>query len=238
MAVFSVFNDEQWWSLLIFLLRGVLNYLPLAFFVIVLTFHTVDVLGGVLADFVKRFLFLETILLLALELAEIFSCSDLKSLDQAKTLHRFELLKYLAWIALLSDNLRHALNQLLVHFSHKALFQHLAQLELRVHHADARRVVWQLLYVVPIAPIAHVTAIVVILYFLGLIRFFMAIRDRAQAPSYAHVARCRTLVILVSLDQANLAKLHQTVVQEGLIRRLGFQIFELPDRGGCHSHVV
>ena len=66
----------------------------------------------------------------------------------------------------------------------------------------------------------------------------MAIRDRAKAPSYAHVARCRTLVILVSLDQANLAELHQTVVQEGLIRRLLFQIFELPDRGGCHSHVV
>ena len=66
----------------------------------------------------------------------------------------------------------------------------------------------------------------------------MAIRDRAQAPSYAHVAACRTLVILVRLDQANLAEFHQTVVQEGLIRRLLLQVFELPDGGGRHSHVV
>ena len=63
------------------MLSGVLNYLLLALFVVVLAFHAVDVLGGVLADFVKRLLFLETILLLALKLAQIFSCGNLKSLD-------------------------------------------------------------------------------------------------------------------------------------------------------------
>ena len=63
------------------MLGSVLDYLLLAVFVIVFAFHAVDVLGGVLADFVKRLLFLETILLLALELAKILSSGNLESLD-------------------------------------------------------------------------------------------------------------------------------------------------------------
>ena len=58
----------------------------------------------------QRLLFLESILLLPLEFAKVLGSGDLERFDQAKAFHSFQLLEDLAWIALLPDDLRHALD--------------------------------------------------------------------------------------------------------------------------------
>ena len=108
-AIVGVLNYKLRSLLLTVLVRSLQNFL-LAPLLVIITLHAVDVLGGVLADFVQRLLFLESILLLPLEFAKVLGSGDLKRFDQAKAFHSFQLLEDLAWIALLPDDLRHALD--------------------------------------------------------------------------------------------------------------------------------